>query len=173
MVKGKQFERVIKAAFGKVKGVSVDRLHDQMSGFKGSTNISDLLVFKKPNLYYIECKTVQGNTFSIHSNDPKRKYGNITNNQWEGLLEKSNINGIVAGVIIWWIDKDVTLFIDIRLLEHIRRFREAKSVICGDFDEQFGYTSTEYWYELKGKKKRVFFDYDMKDFLNKMKARYK
>lgn len=39
--RGKQFENVIREAFEKVPGVSIDRLHDQTNGFKGSQNICD------------------------------------------------------------------------------------------------------------------------------------
>lgn len=39
--RGKQFENVIRKAFEKVPNVSVDRLHDQTNGFKGSQNICD------------------------------------------------------------------------------------------------------------------------------------
>lgn len=39
--RGKQFENVVRQAFEKVPGVSIDRLHDQTTGFKGSQNICD------------------------------------------------------------------------------------------------------------------------------------
>lgn len=39
--RGKKFENVIREAFEKVPNVSVDRLHDQTNGFKGSQNICD------------------------------------------------------------------------------------------------------------------------------------
>lgn len=39
--RGKQFEDVIKTAFEKVPGVSIDRLHDQTTGYAGSSNICD------------------------------------------------------------------------------------------------------------------------------------
>lgn len=39
--RGKQFEHVIQEAFEKVDGVSIDRLHDQTTGFSGSQNICD------------------------------------------------------------------------------------------------------------------------------------
>ena len=42
--RGKQFEDVIKQAFLNVPDVSVDRLHDQMSGYFGSKNICDFIV---------------------------------------------------------------------------------------------------------------------------------
>ena len=77
--RGKQFEDVIKQAFLKISDVSIDRLHDQTNGYLGSSNICDFIVYKKPYEYYIGYKSVHGNTLSIDSNDPKKKYGNITN----------------------------------------------------------------------------------------------
>ena len=159
--RGKQFETVIKKSFLKVPEVSIDRLHDQLSGLKGSTNICDFIVYKKPYEYYIECKSTHGNTLSIYGNDPKHKYGNITNNQWEGLLEKSEINGVCAGIICWWIDKDITAFIPIQRLD-VHRYQGNKSIRYDDY----------LWADdiilLQGKKKRVFFDYDMNYFFNQI-----
>lgn len=160
--RGKKFEDVIREAFEKVPGVSIDRLHDQTTKFKGtSANICDFIVYKEPYEYYIECKSVHGNTLSIHSNDPKHKYGNISNTQWEGLLEKSQIEGVTAGIICWWVDKDVTLFLPIQILYQLRRTNN-KSVRY-DINEYIGNVV-----ELNGKKKRVFFDYDMEEFLNEI-----
>ena len=42
--RGKQFEDVIKKAFLKVPDVSIDRLHDQTTGFLGSKNICDFVI---------------------------------------------------------------------------------------------------------------------------------
>ena len=155
--RGKQFEEKVREAFEKVPDVSVVRLHDQTTGFLGSSNHCDFIVYKKPYEYHIECKSVHGNTLSIHSKDPSKKYGNITNKQWEGLLEKSKIKGVKAGVLCWWIDRDVTLFIDIKRLKFLRD-GGLKSI---RYDN-------EEWSDLiipiQGKKKRVFFDYDMKQF---------
>lgn len=146
--RGKQFERVIKESFEKVPGVSIDRLHDQTSGFKGSQNICDFIVYKEPYEYYIECKSVHGASLP---------FSNITDTQWNGLLEKSKIQGVFAGVICWWIDKNVTKFIPIQALQ---------------WNKENGYKSLRYdhngtsFIEIKGKKKRVFFDYNMEEFLN-------
>lgn len=38
---GKEFEGVVRKAFEQVPNVSIDRLHDQTTGFKGSSNICD------------------------------------------------------------------------------------------------------------------------------------
>ena len=161
--RGKSFESVIKSAFEKVNDVSIDRLHDQTTGYIGSSNICDFIVYKKPYEYYIECKTVHGNTFSIFSNDKSGKgevYGNVTKKQWEGLSEKAKISGVLAGVLIWWVDKDTTKFISIEELQNHRE--NNKSV---RYDAELGI-------ELSGKKKRVFFDYDMQEFFNSTRQNY-
>lgn len=165
--RGKQFEDVIRESFEKVSGVSIDRLHDQTTHYKGSTNICDFIVYREPYEYYFECKSVHGNTLSIHSNDPKRKYGSISNAQWEGLLEKSQIEGVTAGVICWWIDKNKTVFIPIQTLELMKTVG-MKSVRYDAIDDCDGDTDM---IEVKGKKKRIFFEYDAEEFLNVLGGR--
>ena len=157
--RGKQFEDVVRKAFEKVPNVSIDRLHDQTNGFKGSQNICDFIVYKEPYEYYFECKSVHGNTLPFR---------NITDTQWDGLLEKSKIEGVTAGIICWWIDKDVTRFIPIEVLQKMRE--DGKKSIHYSWDHYFwgDYTVNYVMYQLKGKKKRVFFDYDMEDFLNEV-----
>lgn len=167
--RGKQFENVIREAFEKVHNVSVDRLHDQTTGFKGSQNICDFIVYREPYEYYIECKSVHGPRLSIHSNDPKKMYGAITNTQWEGLLEKSKIQGVTAGIICWWIDYDVTKFIPIRDLIIARQcgyksIRYDTECYTAHTTDELGYRSQSF--ELVGKKKRVFFEYSMEEFFN-------
>lgn len=151
--RGKKFERVIKEAFKKVPSVSIDRLHDQMNGFRGSQNICDFIVYKEPYEYYFECKSVHGNTLP---------FANITDTQWNGLLEKSHIEGVFAGIICWWIDKDITRFIPIQYLETMRK-QDYKSV---RYDMHYRTI------QLIGKKKRIFFDYNMGELLNEISVRY-
>jgi len=146
--RGKKFENVVRTAFEKVEGVSIDRLHDQTTGFKGSTNICDFIVYREPYEYYFECKSVHGASLP---------FSNITETQWNGLLEKSKIEGVFAGVICWWIDKDVTKFIPIQSLQWNKE-NGYKSI-------RFNHNGTSIK-EIKGKKKRVFFEYDMKEFLD-------
>ena len=145
--RGKDFEDIIRQSFLKVPETSVVRLHDQTNGYLGGKNHCDFIVYHKPLEYHLECKSVHGNTLP---------FSNITDNQWQGLLEKSKIKGVVAGVICWFIDKDVTLFIPIRTLEMIRLNYNAKS---------FRYDGGG-CVVINGKKKRVFFEYSMEDFFN-------
>ena len=148
--RGKQFEDVIREAFEKVPGVSIDRLHDQTTGWKGSSNICDFIVYREPYEYYFECKSVHGNTLPFR---------NISATQWNGLLEKSFIEGVTAGIICWWIDKDRTLFIPIQTLQ--------KLLNSGNVSYRYDWDSYDV-VEIKGKKKRVFFEYDMEAFLDEI-----
>lgn len=162
--RGKQFEQIVKETFEKLPNVSIDRLHDQTTGFIGSSNICDFIVYKEPYEYYIECKSVHGYTLSINSIDKTGKgevYGNITKKQWEGLLEKSKIKGVFAGVICWWVDRNVTAYIPIQSLVIIREELGQKSV---RFDNN-------HILPIAGKKKRVFFEYNMEVLLDEISAR--
>ncbi len=156
--RGKQFEGVIWEAFEKVPNVSIDRLHDQTTGFKGSQNICDFIIYREPYEYYFECKSVHGASLP---------FSNITETQWNGLLEKSQIEGVFAGVICWWIDKDITRFIPIQVLQMLKN--DGKKSLNCYWDSCVDVYNTRYSIpEIKGKKKRVFFDYDMEEFLNEL-----
>ena len=158
--RGKKFEEIIKQSFLKVPDVSVDRLHDQMTGFKvTSANICDFIVYKKPYEYYIECKSTYGASLP---------FSNITDNQWNGLLEKSKIDGVFAGVICWWIDKDVTLFLPIDVLETLSCIgdKRVRFDVVTSIDNEDGAII-----EISGKKKRVFFDYAMDKFFDVMEKK--
>ena len=152
--RGKDFEGVIRECFERIDDVSIDRLHDQTNGYKGSQNICDFIVYRQPYEHYFECKSVHGNTLP---------FSNITETQWNGLLAKSQIEGVIAGIICWWIDKDITLFIPIQELNSLREFLPQSKSIRYDF---------EYGIKIEGKKKRVFFDYDLESFLNDLDNQY-
>lgn len=148
--RGKQFEQQIREAFEKVPGCSVDRLPDQMSGFAGSSNICDLIVYRYPNMFYLECKSCYGNTLN---------FSNISDKQWDGLLKKSEIPGCVAGVLVWFIDHDKTIFVSVRDLQ-FHKDRDFKSINVKHLEDD-----NWYFLELEGKKKRVLFEYDAAKFL--------
>ena len=152
--RGKKFEQVIRESFERVPGVSIDRLNDNTAGFKGIAGICDFIVYREPYEYYFECKSVHGN---------RLPFSNITETQWKGLMEKSQIDGVFAGVICWWIDKDRTFFLPIQKLAVWRYFDSAlqlKSISVEQAEKDVGCI------EIQGKKKRVFFEYDMEEFLD-------
>ena len=155
--KGKKFEQHIRENFLKVKGVSIDRVHDQMTGFKGSQNICDFIVYREPYQYYIECKSVHGASLP---------FNNITDTQWDGLLEKCKIQGVHAGVLVWFVDKDITKYVPIQALEAMKQ-DDMKSLNYQWENYVLSYSGSSHRIlTVPAKKKRVFFDYDMDMLLN-------
>lgn len=140
--RGKQFEAVVREAFQRVPDTSIIRLIDPQNGFAGVRNICDFIVYHYPHQYLIECKSCHGNVLP---------FSNITDNQWSGMLEHAQTRGIKAGVLVWFIDRDVTLFVPIQVLQQMKE-SGAKSL---------RYDANAEVVEITGKKKRVLFDYDM------------
>lgn len=141
---GKKFEEIIRKAFETLPDVSIDRIPDQTMRHKDRKNVSDFIVYKKPYQFYVECKTVHGNILP---------FANIT--QFDALLNKEKIPGVRAGVICWWVEKDVTLWLPISWLDALRK-AGMKSL---RYDTEFPAVI-----KIKGKKKKIYFDYDLSTF---------
>lgn len=107
---GKDFERIFKRDFlNTLEKSTIDRINDTMSGFKKISNVSDFIGYKKPNIYYIECKSKKGNTFPLK---------NLT--QYDKLLAKKGIEGARVGVVLWFIDHKRVTFIPISSFEKLK-----------------------------------------------------
>ena len=145
--RGKDFEEQVKKAFLKLPGTYIQRLYDSTSGFMGVHTPCDFIVYKLPILFCIECKSCHGNTLP---------WSNITDNQWHELIEFDKVKGVVAGFMIWFVDKDITIFVP---ATEMARYRETgkKSFNIKDLNRVCSCF-------ILGKKKRVFFDYDMTSF---------
>lgn len=165
MSKFKEFENKFKAAVEKVDGVSIDRIPDQVSRFKGSNNIADFVAYKYPHQYYFECKTIEGGTLP---------FTNIT--QWQDLLEKSRVPGIIAGVVVWFYERTeiATIFVDIRLLECMKQ-EGYKSFPwdCHFVTDTNVEGWSDYWLPIQGEKKRVYYEYDMEEFFKELETLYR
>lgn len=151
--RGKQFEKIFQSCMERVEGVSIDRIHDQTTHFKGSTNICDFVVYRKPYQYYFECKTTHERSWPLN---------NLTDRQFEGMLEKSDIRGVAAGVVLWFIDYDTTMYLPIQVIAELKQ-SGVKSV-------RHDFMHPERLL-LCGEKKRTFYTYYMKDFLGELQWR--
>lgn len=149
--KGKKFEDVIKESFLKCPNVSIDRLRDAPKKMKNVDNPSDFIVYKYPYEIYVECKSHKGNTLPFSC---------IREEQIRGMQEKSMINGVKAGVILWFIDHDLTVWIPIREIRFLINAGK-KSINIKELDQISHIV-------IQGKKKRIYFDYDMEDFLRRL-----
>lgn len=153
--RGKDFEKEIRSCLENLPDVSFDRLPDPMAGYSGIRNICDFSAFHSPYMFYLECKCLYGNTLNYK--------GAITADQWSGMQEKSKIYNCLAGVCVWFIDYDLTVFVTIQDLT-AHRDSGAKSLNIQDI------TSDDCvpHFIIDGIKKKVMFKYFGGEFLRKL-----
>lgn len=149
--RGKDFEEIIKKGFLEVADTTIERLPDPVGGYLGYRNPCDFIGYHYPYAYYIECKTVHSHRLPIM---------NVTFNQRVGMLEASKTRGVVAGIICWFIPEDKTYFIPIQVFEKYR-LDGKKSLNLHKTD-----TEADGWILLRGRKKRIFFEYNIEDFID-------
>ena len=153
--RGKDFEAEIRKCLEVLPNVSFDRLPDPMAGYSGIRNICDFSMYNYPHMFFLECKSLYGNTLNYASG--------ITQNQWDGLFEKSKIKGCIAGVCVWYIDYDLTVFVKIQdMWDH--RQEGNKSLNISDITSE---NSVNHLI-IDGVKKRVKFNYFGETFLKKL-----
>lgn len=150
--RGKDFEEIIKRDFLSVPDTNVERMPDPVQGYLGIRNKCDFYVYHFPYAYYIECKTTQNHRFPL---------SNITFNQRTGMLEAVKTFGVIAGIICWFVHEDITLFMPIQTIEKCRLNGE-KSINSREWEKYDDFVL------IKGKKKRVFYEYNLVDFLIEM-----
>ena len=140
---GKAFETKLKEDFLKVEGSTIDRLYDPVGGFHGISNVSDFIGYIYPNIYYLECKSHNGNTFPL---------ANLT--QFDELKEKVGIPGVRAGVVIWFIEHKKVIYVP------ISTFIKLKEDGKKSFNIKMLGNEDYFSLEIPGKVKRLFIDSD-------------
>lgn len=107
---GKKFEQKVKEDWNKSfpNGLLI-RLPDQQSMYYGSTNICDYLGFNKNTLFLLEVKSVQ---------KPSFPFANLP--QYERLKNYINIEGVRAGVIIWFTLTDNVIYVPISTVKKLK-----------------------------------------------------
>lgn len=142
--RGKQFEQKFREDFSKIPGSVVIRLPDQVSGFKAtSANISDFFCYVKPTLFFIEVKSISGNTFPIKDL-----------RQYELLKQHEGIPGLKRGVVIWFTEKDRVLYVPVstftKMIAEGKKSVNIRTIDSEDYD----------FVDIPSVKKRVFMDSD-------------
>lgn len=143
--KGKKFELKVREDLKKIRGISVDRLYDSVSGYKHISNISDILFYRFPFICYGELKSHKGNTFPV---------ANLT--QYDKLIEKKDIKGVRAGVILWLIDHNHVIWIPIETFEKMKNDNIKSFNIKMLSDNPNNYK----FYDIPSMLRRVFMDTD-------------
>lgn len=155
MNRGKDFEQKFKEQMQ--AGFDITRLADNTAGYMGGRNICDFIAYFYPFLFYFELKTTKGNTLP---------FSNITQNQFEGLIEKEQVEGVGAGIVVWYLEHDKTYFVSAGLLKQLKAEGRKSLNIKEIRNRASRFEIGEYFkcFEIQGTKKRVFFDYDVQKF---------
>lgn len=117
---GKKAEQKIKKWLDRPQdGYCLDRIPDQMTGFYGSRNICDFILFKTPNFYYIESKATWSDRFD---------FSRITEYQYENLLKKSAIPNVYGAVIVLFASVQRAFIFNIQDIHHLIVNEKKKSL---------------------------------------------
>lgn len=106
---GKKAEAKIKQWLDRPEeGYCFLRLPDQMTGYYGSSNICDFLLYKKPNFYLIESKATYNDNFP---------FSMITEFQHDNMIEKSQVEGVKSFVVVLFASYQRAFIFDINDIE--------------------------------------------------------
>jgi hypothetical protein len=144
MSKGKQFELVLREDWKtSMPQSTIDRIYDSVSGYKTISNISDFIAYKMPYIFYLEAKTIKGNTLPFQ---------NLS--QYEKLSAKVGIPGVRSGIVIWFYEHDRIIYVPISTITKMK-IEGKKSVNITTIDGE-GYK----YVNIPSVKKRVFMTSD-------------
>lgn len=99
------------------------RLPDQQSRQKGSTNPCDFICYVYPYGYFIECKTHKGVSIPFSAI-----------RQYDSLVEHMGIPGLIVGIVCWFYEHDLVVFIPIDVCQQIKATGK-KSIAIKDIDK--------------------------------------
>lgn len=141
---GKRFEEKFKLDFKRSFPTgTIDRIYDTTNGFKSISNISDFIGYSYPYIMYLECKSHLGNTWN---------FSYFT--QYEKLLNKLDLKGVIAGVVLWMIDHDKVVFLPIATV------KKMKEDGCKSFNIKMLSENRYNIIDIPSVKKRIFMDSD-------------
>jgi hypothetical protein len=141
--RGKAFEQKLKEDFSKISGAYIYRVPDQLGGLKGQIGICDFIGFCYPSIFFLEAKTILGNTFPIT---------NFT--QFDKLMSIPDVRGVHRGVVMRFQTHDTVVYVPLTTFVKLKQDNK-KSFNIKYID------SKEYeCLVIPSVKKRVFMDSD-------------
>ena len=154
--RGKQFEQEVRHQLMGIKGVSIDRAYDFTSHQKGIAYGWDFFVYKYPCMLYLECKTVNKGTFPLNR---------LTPSQIGQLPVKGKLEGVNAGILLWFIENNKTFYVPIDIVMwHLNRGN--KSIACADL-----VSGDIFAIEVEGTQRRggTYYNYDFEKLLDDLR----
>jgi len=162
---GKQFEKDFRDSAELYPDIYIERFKD--SAFHGkiekvrvAQNPCDFIMYKHPNLFLLEMKSTKGTSFSFSEKIIKQ-------HQIDSLMEASEVNGIIAGFLFNFRERQYkkfpytkensVYFVPIKRFVNFKN-KTNKTSINEDDCKHLGY-------QLKQRKKIIHFEYDVYDMI--------
>ena len=148
---GKKFEDRFKKDYIRCfPDTLIYRLPDQQSGYAGggSSNPCDFMCYPGPCVLMVECKAHKG--ASISFNDIR---------QYDKMLDFKGKYKTFPGVVVWFYEKDIVIWVSIEEMEKMRLDGE-KSIGLRMIDKKKPYKKSYIIHELPSKKLRTFMETD-------------
>lgn len=111
------------------EGYCFMRIPDQQTGFWGSTNICDFVLYKKPNFYHLESKATYQDNF------PLGRGVAISEVQYDGMLKKSEVEGVKSYIVVLFASYQRAFLFDIRDIDKQIKEGGPKSVNIKKIDK--------------------------------------
>lgn len=149
--RGKLFEDDFRRSFTGFTDVLCERLNDQEGHRRGVSAPCDFYVYERPGLLFVELKSTR---------NKRLEWSRISPNQWDGLMARHTIPGVLAGVLIEFQNVDDTE-VQFFLIQQLAAWRLAgrKSVAQKDGG-----------IVLYGTKRRTRYHYDVGPWLERVWA---
>lgn len=119
--RGKEFESFVKRDISRVEGVDIIRLYDPVGGYSNVRNICDFIVYKKPNMFCVECKSTKENTL---------RYEDIR--QFNDLKTQVQYDGVKPGVLVWFIEHKEVYWVSADYMIIQKEILQKKSINIKD-----------------------------------------
>jgi Holliday junction resolvase len=148
---GKKFEDRFRIDYKRCfPNTLIYRLPDQQSGYAGggSTNPCDFFCYPGDCVLMVECKAHKGQSLPF-----------TAIRQYEKLLEYKGLNKVFPGVVVWFYEKDIVIWVSIEEMEKMRLDGE-KSIGLRMIDKKKPYKKSYNIHELPSKKLRTFMETD-------------
>lgn len=155
---GKIFEGDFKDSAGMFPDkVSIDRFYDVMGGRKGINTPCDFVVYMFPHQYYFELKSYEGERISLSV---------LTDNQFNGLIEKSKVDGVYAGVLFNFRKTigDIAVWVPIQYIGQMIWIDGLKSISLTE--------ALEHGIRLQSTKRRTHYTYNLETLLLQIVRRW-
>lgn len=155
---GKKFENRFKQDYQRCfPNTLIYRLPDQQSGYAGgSANPCDFLCFTGNEVLMVECKAHKGSSIPFSAI-----------RQYEKMLSYKGLEKTYPGVVVWFYEKDIVIWVSIEEMEKMIEDGE-KSIGLRMIDEKKPYKKLYNITVIPSKKLRTFMESDYNYLVEKL-----